>query len=230
MSGATGDLRISGGYGATNAYGKANFANLHNVPNLKWENINPINDYIQTAMMQAQLDTEKDKLAMLKDAHEYGKQRDVILDAMKEREMQLAENAEKFNQDNVLWGRNNLSADKKAMIDLEREKMANHLKGIGMQVSARNGSRNDDIEDAIAQTHALEYAEYTEKNNGKITVNGMKQYYKSKGYSDRDAEIFTGRFYGNLNKILNPNIQSTMINTPNPGGSDGKTPGSDLNL
>ena len=126
-------------------YGKANYAQLHNVPQLKWENINPINDYIATAMAQAQLDTEKarveafkENMALDRDRFEYTKSNDAILNAMKEKELAL----DTRKEDREDYQFNNLSANQQAQLDIKKAEMLSNERVAGITASAKSSGGN----------------------------------------------------------------------------------------
>lgn len=92
----------------SNIYGKVNFAQQNAVPQVKWENIDIIGQYIdnlnkqkQLEMMDRNYELAKDQVAFAKDRFNYNKERDLVKDGQWEKTFAFnASEAEKNRQAN----------------------------------------------------------------------------------------------------------------------------------
>ena len=116
---------------AQNAYGVAHFAQQNHVPQVKWENVDIIGQYLDNMNKQKQLEMIDKNYELAKDQ--------AALDKLK-----FDENVRQFNigQENVEWGRNNITKGDALKLALERERINGLNKSTSAQLAMYNDSKN----------------------------------------------------------------------------------------
>lgn len=124
---------------AQNAYGVAHFAQQNHVPQVRWENVDIIGQYLDNMNKQKQLEMIDKNYELAKDQ--------AALDKLR-----FDENVRQFNigQENVEWGRNNITKGDALKLALEREKINGLKRSTDAQLAMYNDgknrqSQNDDI-------------------------------------------------------------------------------------
>ena len=116
---------------AQNAYGVAHFAQQNHVPQVKWENVDIIGQYLDNMNKQKQLEMIDKNYELAKDQ--------AALDKLK-----FDENVRQFNigQENVEWGRNNITKGDALKLALERERINGLNKSTSAQLAMHNDNKN----------------------------------------------------------------------------------------
>ena len=116
---------------AQNAYGVAHFAQQNHVPQVRWENVDIIGQYLDNMNKQKQLEMIDKNYELAKDQ--------AALDKLK-----FDENVRQFNigQENVEWGRNNITKGDALKLALERERINGLKRSTDAQLAMHNDSKN----------------------------------------------------------------------------------------
>ena len=116
---------------AQNAYGVAHFAQQNHVPQVRWENVDIIGDFIKNQMAKKQLEMIDKNYELAKDQ--------AALDKLK-----FDENVRQFNigQENVEWGRNNITKGDALKLALERERINGLKRSTDAQLAMYNDGKN----------------------------------------------------------------------------------------
>ena len=116
---------------AQNAYGVAHFAQQNHVPQVRWENVDIIGQYLDNMNKQKQLEMIDKNYELAKDQ--------AALDKLK-----FDENVRQFNigQENVEWGRNNITKGDALKLALERERINGLKRSTDAQLAMYNDSKN----------------------------------------------------------------------------------------
>ena len=116
---------------AQNAYGVAHFAQQNHVPQVRWENVDIIGDFIKNQMAKKQLEMMDKNYELAKDQ--------AALDKLR-----FDENVRQFNigQENVEWGRNNITKGDALKLALERERINGLKRSTDAQLAMYNDGKN----------------------------------------------------------------------------------------
>ena len=116
---------------AQNAYGVAHFAQQNHVPQVRWENVDIIGQYLDNMNKQKQLEMIDKNYELAKDQ--------AALDKLK-----FDENVRQFNigQENVEWGRNNITKGDALKLALERERINGLKRSTDAQLAMYNDGKN----------------------------------------------------------------------------------------
>ena len=120
---------------AQNAYGVAHFAQQNHVPQVRWENVDIIGQYLDNMKKEKQLEMMDKNYELAKDQ--------AALDKLR-----FDENVRQFNigQENVEWGRNNITKGDALKLALERERINGLNKSTSAQLAMHNDNKNRQVQ------------------------------------------------------------------------------------
>ena len=130
---------------AQNAYGVAHFAQQNHVPQVRWENVDIIGQYLDNMNKQKQLEMIDKNYELAKDQ--------AALDKLK-----FDENVRQFNigQENVEWGRNNITKGDALKLALERERINGLKRSTDAQLAMYNDSKNRQAQNGNMSNYLFE--------------------------------------------------------------------------
>ena len=177
---------------AQNAYGVAHFAQQNHVPQVRWENVDIIGDFLKNQMAKKQLEMmdknyelAKDQAAFAREKFGYDQERDKVKDGQWDKEFEY----NKFND----------AENRKANIDLENVRGRNRLAEINARenafINAENRAKREHFKLFMAEK---ENAEKRLREQEKLlsTMNPTAEEYKKIANSfDTDYANFESTFF-----------------------------------
>lgn len=130
---------------AQNAYGVAHFAQQNHVPQVRWENVDIIGQYLDNMKKEKQLEMMDKNYELAKDQ--------AALDKLR-----FDENVRQFNigQENVEWGRNNITKGDALKLALERERINGLKRSTDAQLAMYNDSKNRQAQNGDMSNYLFE--------------------------------------------------------------------------